>query len=157
MADHEAFMRRAIELSRLAVASGQTPFGAVVVREGRILAEAHNRVWATGDPTAHGEINAIRLATQRLGSIDLTGCTIYSSCEPCPMCLAAIHWARLSALCRGARIADAEAAGFREMPIANEAMMEQGGCSLELLPDCLRDEAAAVLRDFAANHPDRLY
>jgi len=153
----EMLMARAIALSRAGVAAGQTPFGAVIARGEEVLAAMHNRVWDGTDPTAHAEVQAIRAAAAALGTIDLSACTIYSSCEPCPMCLSAIHWARIGRLVQGARIADAAAAGFREMPISVETMIAQGGCTLAVVPDVLRDEAAAVLRQFAADHPERLY
>src|SRR5277367_2603827 len=89
------FMARAIELSIENVRTGRGgPFGAVVVKEGKIVAEAANNVTGTNDPTAHAEILAIREACKKLGAFELTGCEIYTSCEPCPMCLGAIYWAR---------------------------------------------------------------
>jgi len=91
----EEFMRRAIALSREGMESGKGgPFGAVVVREGRIVGEGVNQVTSANDPTAHAEIVAIRAACRALGRFDLRGCEIYTSCEPCPMCLGAIYWAR---------------------------------------------------------------
>lgn len=89
------FMKRAIELSREGMTAGEGgPFGAVVVRNGEIIAEGNNRVIETNDPTAHAEVVAIRRATEKLGNFALTDCDIYTSCEPCPMCLGAIYWAR---------------------------------------------------------------
>ena len=103
----EAWMRVAIRHAELGIAEGQTPFGACIVKPGRKISVAHNLVWQSCDPTAHAEICAIREASSALGTIDLTGCTIYSTCEPCPMCLAACHWARMTRLVYGASIADA--------------------------------------------------
>ena len=88
------------------------PFGAVIVKDGKIIASAHNEVIKTNDPTAHAEINAIRKATALLGRFDLSDCTIYSSCEPCPMCFAAIHWAKMKNLYYGCTREDAAAIGF---------------------------------------------
>jgi tRNA(Arg) A34 adenosine deaminase TadA len=150
-------MRRAIELSEASVAAGQTPFGAVIVREGEVLAATHNSVWRETDSTAHAEIKAIRAAEARLGRVDLAGCVLYSSCEPCPMCLAAIHWARVATVWCGARIGDARAAGFNELAIPAEEMVRLGGSSLRIGRDLLRSEAAAVLRRFGTEHPERLY
>ena len=99
-AQQPAFMRRAIELSRENVKRGGGPFGAVIVREGQIVGEGFNRVTATNDPTAHAEVVAIRNACERLGTFSLNGCEIYTSCEPCPMCLSAIYWARLDQIGR---------------------------------------------------------
>ncbi|MEA2107098.1 MAG: nucleoside deaminase [Bacteroidota bacterium] len=93
--NNEEFMREAVKLSFKNINEGGGPFGAVIVKDGEIIAKGTNRVTANNDPTAHAEINAIREATQKLGTFDLSGCQIYSSCEPCPMCLGAIYWARL--------------------------------------------------------------
>ena len=106
-------LRRAIELATQNVLAGTGgPFAAVIVRNGEVIAEAANSVTTTNDPTAHGEINAIRKACAALGSFSLAGCEIYSSCEPCPMCLAAIYWARLGAIYYGSGQQDAAKAGF---------------------------------------------
>jgi guanine deaminase len=107
------FMRRAIELARLGMTSGAGgPFGAVVVKDGEIIGEGHNRVVATNDPTAHGEIVAIRAACERLGHFSLEGCEIHTTGEPCPMCLGAIHWARIGKIYYGFSISDAATIGF---------------------------------------------
>ena len=107
------FMRRAIALATENVTSGAGgPFGCVVVREGKIIATGTNQVTATNDPTAHAEVTAIRAACRALGSFQLTGCTVYTSCEPCPMCLAALYWSRCDAIFFGNTAADAAAAGF---------------------------------------------
>lgn len=91
----EELMRKAIELSIESVHNGGGPFGAVIAREGEIIAEGSNGVTIYNDPTAHAEVTAIRKACEKLGTFDLTGCEIYTSCEPCPMCLGAIYWAHL--------------------------------------------------------------
>lgn len=95
MNEHDYFMQEAIRLSIENVDKGGGPFGAVVVKDGKIIAKAANSVTLINDPTAHAEVNAIRLAAKELGTFDLSGCTIYTSCEPCPMCLGAIYWARI--------------------------------------------------------------
>lgn len=113
MQGNPIFMEKAIALATENVTSGRGgPFGAVIVRNGEIIATGANRVTATNDPTAHGEIVAIRNACSALESFQLTGCDIYTSCEPCPMCLAAIYWARCDAIFYGSCAADAAAAGF---------------------------------------------
>jgi len=107
------FLRRAIALAVKNVESGAGgPFAAVVVREGKIVGEGVNTVTAGNDPTAHGEVNAIRAACAALGAFSLAGCELYTSCEPCPMCLAACYWARIDAIYYGASAADAARAGF---------------------------------------------
>lgn len=92
----EKFMQEAIQLSNENLDKGGGPFGAVIVKDGKIIAKGANSVTITNDPTAHAEINAIRIAAQKLGTFDLSGCEIYTSCEPCPMCLGAIYWARIN-------------------------------------------------------------
>ncbi|MGD0800160.1 MAG: nucleoside deaminase [Terracidiphilus sp.] len=107
------FLRRAIALATQNVVNGAGgPFGAVIAREGRIVGEGVNTVTAALDPTAHAEVNAIRAAAKALGVFSLAGCQLYSSCEPCPMCLAAAYWARIDAVYYGASAADAARAGF---------------------------------------------
>ncbi len=107
------FLRRAIALAtRNVITATGGPFAAVVVREGKIVGEGANSVTVTNDPTAHAEVNAIRSAAKALRTFDLAGCELYSSCEPCPMCLAAAYWARLDAVYYGAGAADAARAGF---------------------------------------------
>jgi tRNA(Arg) A34 adenosine deaminase TadA len=113
MSDDLRFMRRAIELARIGMKAGAGgPFGAVVVKDGEIIGEGHNRVLATNDPTAHGEVVAIREACARLGTFSLAGCEIHTTGEPCPMCLGAIHWARIGRIYYGFSISDAAAIGF---------------------------------------------
>ena len=144
------WMRIAIRQAELGIAEGQSPFGACIVKAGRQLAAAHNLVWQSCDPTAHAEIGAIREASSALGTIDLAGCTIYSTCEPCPMCFAACHWARISRVVYGASIADALAAGFNELAIPAEEMKRQGGSRIEIIGGCLREEAVALFAAWQA-------
>src|SRR6202140_2642607 len=118
---HNPFMARAIQLSIDNVRSGRGgPFGAVVVKNGTIIAEAANQVTSTNDPTAHAEMVAIREACRKLAVFDLDGCEIYSSCEPCPMCLGAIYWARLSRIYFATTAEDAAKAGFDDSFIYGE-------------------------------------
>lgn len=114
------FMRRAIELSIENVENGGGPFGAVIVKEGEIVATGVNRVTASCDPTAHAEVSAIRAAAQKLGTFNLSGCEIYTSCEPCPMCLGAIYWARLDKMYYGNNKTDAKEIGFDDSFIYDE-------------------------------------
>lgn len=118
------FMRRAIELATENVLSGRGgPFGAVIVRGEEVIATGANCVTATNDPTAHAEVTAIRAACAKLGTFELHGCEIYSSCEPCPMCLAAIYWARCEAIYFGGRAEDAAAAGFDDSMLYAEVKL----------------------------------
>ena len=115
------FLLRAVELARQNVLAGTGgPFAALIVRNGEVIAEAANSVTTTNDPTAHGEINAIRKACAALNSFSLAGCEIYSSCEPCPMCLAAIYWARLEAIYFGCDQQQAAKAGFDDAYLYEE-------------------------------------
>ncbi len=115
------FLRRAIQLATENVVKGAGgPFGAVVVRDGRIVGEGANTVTASHDPTAHAEVNAIRAAAQALGTFSLAGCELYTSCEPCPMCLAAAYWARMEAVYYGASADDAARAGFDDALLYKE-------------------------------------
>lgn len=116
----EKFMRRAIELAKENIQTGNGPFGAVIVKDGEIVAEASNAVTKNNDPTAHAEVNAIRKACENLETFDLSGCEIYSSCEPCPMCLGAIYWAQLDKLYFASSRKDAAAAGFNDEFIYEE-------------------------------------
>jgi guanine deaminase len=145
------FMRRAIALSRenLKTEDGG-PFGAVVVKDGRIVGEGRNRVIATNDPTAHAEIEAIRAATQALGTFDLSGCAIYASCEPCPMCLGAILWSRIGRLYHACDRHDAKAIGFDDEAFYREITMplKKRGLKITRL---LASEARAVFKDWEAD------
>lgn len=133
------FLRRAIHLATQNVVSGKGgPFGAVVVLQGAIVAEGVNTVTASLDPTAHAEVNAIRAAARALGSFTLAGCELYSSCQPCPMCLAAAHWARIDAIYYGASAADAARAGFDDAFLYEEfrkPQVERSLASTQLLAD----------------------
>ncbi len=149
MQDDVRFMRMAIELATSNVRSGAGgPFGAVIVRDGEVVATGANHVTASNDPTAHAEVTAIRNAANTLSSFELTGCTIYSSCEPCPMCLGAIYWSRCARLVFGSTAADAAEAGFDDAFIYTEIrkpVAERG-----LTTVCvLRDEAAKSFQAWA--------
>lgn len=150
----ERFMRLAIAKALAGVAAGGSPFGACIVRDGEVVACEHNVVWQTTDITAHAEVHALRCACRALGTIDLTGCTVYTTTEPCPMCFSAIHWARCARIVYGTSIADAQAAGFRELTISNEQMKVLGGSPVEVEGGFLRDECQAVFDAFCAR-PDR--
>ena len=139
------FLRRTIALATENVRSGKGgPFAAVIVRDGRIVGEGVNTVTATNDPTAHGEVNAIRAACRALGTFTLAGCTLYTSCEPCPMCLAAAYWARIEAIFYGSSAADAARAGFDDAFLYEEFRKEQAARALPV-SQLLRDEAWASL------------
>jgi len=119
--DHNIYMQHAIALADQGMQQGAGgPFGAVIVKDGKIIAEANNQVTSTNDPTAHAEISAIRMACQVLDSFQLDGCILYTSCEPCPMCLGAIYWSRFEKVFYGASQQDAAAIGFDDQFIYDE-------------------------------------
>lgn len=132
----EDFMREAIRLSIDNVRDGGGPFGAVIVKDGEIISTGVNRVTASHDPTAHAEVSAIREACRKLGTFDLSGCEIYTSCEPCPMCLGAIYWAHIDRMYYGNNKNDAATAGFDDSFIYKE---------LELTPDKRRLHSETLL------------
>lgn len=117
---HEEYMREAIRLSIENIKQGGGPFGAVIVKDGQIISTGTNRVTATCDPTAHAEVSAIRQAAKALNSFDLSGCDIYTSCEPCPMCLGAIYWAHIDRMFYGNTKTDAKNIGFDDSFIYDE-------------------------------------
>lgn len=117
---NEELMRLAIELAVENVKNSGGPFGAVIARGGQLVATGVNRVTANNDPTAHAEVNAIRAACARLGTFDLSGCVLYTSCEPCPMCLGAIYWAHIDKIYYGANQHDASAVNFDDSFIYRE-------------------------------------
>ena len=120
MNNHQKFMKLAIDLSIQNIKKNGGPFGAVIVKNGEIISATANSVTIDNDPTAHAEINAIRQAAQKLNTFDLSGCDIYSSCEPCPMCLGAIYWSRLNNLYFANDKKDAKAIGFDDSFIYDE-------------------------------------
>jgi tRNA(Arg) A34 adenosine deaminase TadA len=135
------FLRRAIALATRNVTSGNGgPFAALIVRKGEVVAEGVNIVTATKDPTAHGEVTAIRAACKALNTFSLAGCELYTSCEPCPMCLAASHWARLDAVFYAAGAEDAAKAGFDDAFLYQEFRKSPGERSMPAVQS-LRDEA----------------
>lgn len=149
------FMARAIQLSIDNVLSGRGgPFGAVVVKDGAIVAEAANQVTATNDPTAHAEIFAIRAACAKLEVFHLEGCEIYTSCEPCPMCLGAIYWARLSRIYFGNADADAAKIGFDDSLIYREIAQPQSQRKIPMT-QMMREEAQAAFRAWE-NRPNKI-
>ena len=135
------FMRQAIALATENVVSGRGgPFGAVIVKDGKVIATGANQVTATNDPTAHAEVTAIRNACTALAGFSLEGCEIYTSCEPCPMCLAAIYWARCTTIYYGCTAEDAAKAGFDDAFLYGEMKKPLGERTLPVVNLC-RDDA----------------
>lgn len=137
---NKKFMRKAIALSIENIKKGGGPFGAVIVKDGKIVASGVNRVTVNTDPTAHAEVNAIRKAARKLGTFDLAGCDIYTSCEPCPMCLGAIYWAHLDTMYYGNTKKDAKDIGFDDSFIYDE---------IDLQPENRKVKATQLLHEEA--------
>lgn len=147
--DHKTFMREAIHLSEEGVRSGKGgPFGCVVVRAGKVVGRGSNQVTSTCDPTAHAEVVAIRDACKALGTFQLDDCTLYASCEPCPMCLSAIYWARIPAVFYGNSRQDAAEIGFDDDLIYREIPLPPSKRRVAMDP-LLRDEALAAFREWS--------
>ena len=155
--DAERFMREAIRLSRDGMQTHQGgPFGAVIVRGGEIVARGCNQVTSTHAPTAHAEVVAIRAACQRLNTFTLAGCEIYASAEPCPMCLAAIYWARLDRVFYGNPHEAAAGIGFDDSMIYRELALDRP-LRAKPMENLLPDEAAAVFHEWAAKADRQAY
>ncbi len=141
-------MRKAIALSIENIQKGGGPFGAVIVKDGKVIATGVNRVTKNTDPTAHAEVTAIRKASKKLGTFDLAGCDIYTSCEPCPMCLGAIYWAHLDKMYYGNTKADAKDIGFDDSFIYDEIELKPEKRRL-LTTQLLSDEAIEAFKAWA--------
>jgi tRNA(Arg) A34 adenosine deaminase TadA len=147
----KVFMARAIQLSVENVRSGRGgPFGTVIVKDGTAVAEAANQVTATNDPTAHAEVVAIRQACQKLLCFELKGCDLYTSCEPCPMCLGAIYWARIDKVFFGNLAEDAAKIGFDDSAIYGELTQPHAQREIPMI-QMMREEAQAAFRAWEEN------
>jgi guanine deaminase len=154
--DDETYLRMAIELSRHALEDqGKTPFGAILVLNGEVVSEGTSSVIELIDPSAHAEVMALRNAAQKLKSHLLPGSVLYSSSEPCPMCLTACYWAQVSRIVFGATSHDVATYGFEDLQLYRELATGAGERSLAEVgaEEPLRGQAAAVLRDWAENFP----
>jgi len=150
------FMRQAIALALENVRNGGGPFAAVIAKNGALIATGANRVTATNDPTAHAEVVAIREACKRLESFQLDHCELFTTCEPCPMCLGAIYWARPGKVFYAASAADAAAAGFDDAFIYRELAVPHRERRIPM-DQILRDEASAVFQAWLAKPDKTLY
>ena len=151
------FMLQAIDIGREGALKGQAPFGAVIVKDGRVVVAAHNVVWETTDITAHAEINAIRIACKKLNTIDLSGVVLYSTCEPCPMCFSACHWAGISHIIFGVSIEDAKVIGFNELSISNEKLKKFGNLKIAVTANFMKDESQRLFDEWKGLFADRTY
>ena len=135
------FMRLAIQAAWQGLGKGEMPFGACIVRKEQVLSVSHNSAKANIDTTAHAEVQAIREASRQLRTLELAGCVIYSTCEPCPMCFTACLWAKIGRIVYACRIEDAEKAGIRQIPISSSRMKQLGQSDVQLVGDVLREES----------------
>jgi tRNA(Arg) A34 adenosine deaminase TadA len=141
-------MGLAVAKAREGIAAGQSPFGCAIASPEGVVAVSHNRVLSSVDITAHAEITALREACRKVRRIHLVDCVVATTCEPCPMCMAALHWARVSTVYYGATIADASAAGFNELNIPASELLSRGGSTVQLISGLLADECRALFRQF---------
>jgi guanine deaminase len=155
--DPAELMRLAIEKCREGISAGQSPFGCAIERDGRLLAATHNAVVAATDVTAHAEIIALRQACRAVGDIFLEGATVASTCEPCPMCMAALHWARVQTVYYGATIAEAARVGFNELHLPAAELVRLGNSRVRLVPGVLADECRRLFDEWLANPNRRPY
>jgi len=149
-------MQRAIELSVENVRNGGGPFGAVIVKDGKIVSEGTNRVTSHNDPTAHAEISAIRQAAKKLNTFNLSGCTIYTSCEPCPMCLSAIYWAHIDKIYFGNTKTDAKEIGFDDSFIYDELKLNPADRKITM-EQLLPQEAKVAFEDWENKEDKTVY
>ncbi len=143
-------MRVAIDIAKKGIAKRQSPFGAAIFdAKGKLVAKAHNTVFADKDVTAHAEINAIRKACNKLRKIKLDNCIIYSTTEPCPMCFSAIHWAGISKIVYGTTINDADVLGFSELKISNRKLKSLAKLKIKIYGPFMRKECLALFKEYA--------
>ncbi|MCH2114119.1 MAG: nucleoside deaminase [Pirellulales bacterium] len=151
MFDPNELMRLAIDVCREGIAAGQTPFGCAIAIGDKVVARSHNSVYRTGDITAHAEINAIRTACQVVDDFFLKGAVVATTCEPCPMCMAALHWARVDTVYYGTSIADAKSSGFNELRLSAARLLSLGGSSVQLVGDILVDDCRELFNLWQAS------
>ena len=157
MISPEDLMRMAIDKCRQGLARGQSPFGCAIAVGDRVISNEHNTVVLTTDITAHAEVNAIRAANREIKNIFLEGAIVATTCEPCPMCMAALHWARVDTVYYGATIADAEKAGFNELQLPAAELLRLGGSKLKLVRGTLADECRELFNEWLADPKRRVY
>ncbi len=153
----EELMRLAIDKCRHGIAEGQSPFGCAIALEDRVIAVEHNLVWKTKDITAHAEVTAIRAGCQAVGKVWLENSIVATTCEPCPMCMAALHWARVSTVYMGASIGDAAAAGFNDLQLPASEVLRMGRSRVQLTPGVLTTECRELFQQWEASPLRRSY
>lgn len=151
-------MKIAIHSALAGIQKGEGgPFGACIVKNGKVIASAHNQVLKNQDPTCHAEVQAIRLASKKLRSFDLTDCEIYSTTEPCPMCFAAIHWACIKTIYYGTNIADVAKRGFNELSVSNALLKKKGRLNIALRKGFERKACLQLLKKWDGIEKKKTY
>ena len=153
----EDLMQLAIEKCRAGIMSGESPFGCAIERGENVVSVEHNTVLSTTDITAHAEINAIRRACRKVNDIFLESAIVATTCEPCPMCMAALHWARVDVVYYGATIADADTAGFNELQLPAADVLNHGGSSIKLVAGVLPEECQELFQVWKSSPAARSY
>lgn len=142
------YMQIAINKAKEGINLGQSPFGACIVKNNKLISCEHNQVWMNTDITAHAEVTAIRKACLELNTIDLSGCIIYSTCEPCPMCFSSIHWSKINKIIYGASIKDAKKFGFNELDISNKTLIELSKSTIYIESDFMKPECLEIFKEW---------
>jgi tRNA(Arg) A34 adenosine deaminase TadA len=156
--DQAALMSEAIRQARSGIEAGQAPFGcAIGAPDGTLIASQYDTVWGTTDVTAHAEVNALRRAGQVTGSVTLEGCAVATTCEPCPMCMAALHWSRVAVVYCGASIEDAVRAGFNELSLSAAGLLEHGSSPVRLVTGVMADECSELFQRWSSRTDPRAY
>ncbi|MEM6328743.1 MAG: nucleoside deaminase [Planctomycetota bacterium] len=153
----ESLMQLAVEKCHEGLQAGQSPFGCAIAVDDRVVACSHNTVVLTTDITAHAEVNALREGCRHTGSIFLEGATVATTCEPCPMCMAALHWARVETVYYGASIDDAKDAGFNELQLPAADLLERGGSKVKLVGGVLAEPCRDLFATWLANPKRHAY
>lgn len=153
---NEKLLKRAIDLARQNIGRGGGPFGAIIVKDGEIIAEESNQVTPKIDPTAHAEILAIRSAAKKLGTWHLDGCELYTSCEPCPMCMGAVYWAHIDKVYYAATHDDAKEAGFDDADMYNELKLPREERKIPM-EKAFREESLEVFQKWKATEEKKSY
>ena len=156
MTDKE-YMELAIEKAKQGIENGQSPFGACIVKDDKVISCKHNDVWSATDITEHAEINAIRDACKKLNTIDLSECVLYTTCEPCPMCFSACYWARISKIVYGTCIEDAKKFGFNELTISCSEMKRLGNSQIELVGNFLYEDNLELFNIWVKKGDKKIY
>ncbi|MFH1458885.1 MAG: nucleoside deaminase [Candidatus Omnitrophota bacterium] len=155
--NHALFMQKAISEAKTGIMREQAPFGACIVLKNKAISSGHNQVWQNTDITAQAELIVIRRACAQLKTINLSGCIIYSTCEPCPMCFSACHWSRLSAVVYGASIKDARKNGFNELDISNAQIKRITKTRIKIIPGILKKDNLKLFEFWAKQNKGQIY